>query len=72
MRTSVARVSVSEPGEGDPTSQIVAEQYRHKAESYRAAASGETDPGRREAFELLADTFERLAAAYARIEPSGE
>jgi hypothetical protein len=63
---------VSEPGEGDHTSQVVAKQYRQKADSYRAAAAAETDPGRREAFELLADTFDRLAAAYARIKPSGE
>jgi hypothetical protein len=72
MGISVARLSVSEPGEGDPTSRIVAEQYRKKAEAYRASAAAETDPGRREAFELLADTFDRLAAAYARIKPSGE
>jgi hypothetical protein len=61
-----------EPGQGDPTSQVVAERYRQKAEAYRASAAVETDPGRREAFELLADTFERLAAAYARIKPSGK
>jgi hypothetical protein len=51
---------------------MVAAQYRQKADAYRAAAAVETDPGRREAFELLADTFDRLAAAYARIKPSGE
>jgi hypothetical protein len=51
---------------------VVAEQYRQKAQAYRTAATVETDPGRREAFELLADTFDRLAAAYARIKPSGE
>jgi hypothetical protein len=72
MNINIARRSVAEPGEGDPTSQVVAEQYRQKAQSYRAAAAVETDPGRREAFELLADTFDRLAAAYARIKPSGE
>jgi len=63
---------VFEPGEVDPTSQEMAEQYRRKAEAYRASAATETDPGRKEAFELLADTFDRLAAAYAKIKPSGE
>ena len=70
MNIRIARLSVSEPGEADPTSRIVAEQYRKKAEAYRASAASEKDPGRREAFELLADTFDRLAAAYARIKPS--
>ena len=71
-RYQYQEASVFEPGEGDPTSLMVAEQYRQKADAYRAAAAVETDPGRREAFGLLADTFDRLAAAYARIKPSGE
>ena len=44
--------------------------YREKAQHYRASAAATTDPSRREAFELLADTFERLAADYERIESS--
>ena len=39
-----------------------------KANHYRNAASIESDASRREAFELLADTFDRLAAEYERIE----
>ena len=34
------------------------EQYRMKAQNYRACAATETDSNRRELFEVLADTFE--------------
>jgi hypothetical protein len=43
-----------------------AEQYRLRARNYRASAAAENDWNRRQAFELLADTFDRLAADYAR------
>jgi hypothetical protein len=49
-----------------------AEQYRLKARNYRASASAERDWNRREAFELLADTFDRLAADYERAESSSD
>lgn len=52
------------------TLQDAAGQYRVKAKHYRAAADLESDPNRREAYELLADTFDRLAADYDRIESS--
>ena len=52
------------------TLQETAGEYRLKAKHYRDAASIESDPSRREAFELLADTFDRLAADYERIESS--
>jgi hypothetical protein len=45
-----------------------AKQYRLKARNYRASASAERDWNRRQAFELLADTFDRLAADYERAE----
>lgn len=45
-----------------------AERYRFKAENYRASALTEMDWNRRQAFELLADTFDRLAADYERAE----
>jgi hypothetical protein len=44
------------------------EQYRLKARNYRASALAEMDWNRRQAFELLADTFDRLAAGYERAE----
>ena len=43
-----------------------AEQYRVRAQNYRAWAATETDRNRREVFDLLADTFERLASDYER------
>jgi len=57
----------------DPTKmqnalQATAVQYRLKAKHYRDSAGIESDHTRREAFELLADTFDRLAADYDRIE----
>ena len=52
------------------TLQDTAVQYRLKAKHYRTAADLESDPSRREAYELLADTFDRLAADYDRIESS--
>jgi hypothetical protein len=52
------------------TLQETAGQYRLKAKHYRSSASTESDPNRREAYEALADTFERLAADYERIESS--
>ena len=45
-------------------------QYRLKAKHYRTSASLESDPNRRDAYEALAETFERLAADYERIEAS--
>jgi hypothetical protein len=45
-----------------------AELYRFKAQNYRASALAEMDWNRRQAFELLADTFDRLAADYERAE----
>ena len=45
-------------------------QYRLKAKHYRRAADIEIEPNRRDAYETLADTFERLAADYERIEAS--
>ena len=59
-----------EPARTQHASQATAEQYRLKAENYRASADAESDPNRREAFGLLADTFDRLAAAYERIKSS--
>jgi hypothetical protein len=59
---------VFEPAKMLRTSQETAGQYRVKAQHYRSSAAAEKDPNRREAFELLADTFDRLAAAYERIE----
>jgi hypothetical protein len=47
-----------------------ARQYREKAQHYRASAAAATNASQREAFELLADTFDRLAADYERIESS--
>ena len=45
-------------------------QYRLKAKHYRRAADIEIEPNRRDAYETLADTFERLATDYERIEAS--
>jgi hypothetical protein len=42
----------------------MAEQYRTNAQDYTALAVAETDPNRRKAFEVLADTYNHLAAAY--------
>ena len=50
-----------------PTDLGRAEHYRVKDQNYRASAAVEPDRNRREVFELLAVTFERLAAAYERI-----
>jgi hypothetical protein len=49
-----------------------ARQYREKAQRYRASAAAATNASQREALELLADTFEKLAADYERIESSRE
>lgn len=59
-----------EPSKMQRTLQETAGQYRLKAKHYRSSASTESDPNRREAYEALADTFERLAADYERIESS--
>ena len=46
-----------------------AQHYRMKAQHYRESAAAEPDPIRRDIFELLAATLERLAAAYRRLNP---
>ena len=65
---AIVSVSVSESLSARAPELGSAEQYRAKAQNYRAWAATEEDQNRRKALEILADTFANLAADYERAD----